>query len=227
MALTHLPQFPSKLGLWAPIQDQMTPVGVFLHLVTCVSVNLVVIGTSGYHWNFAIRGVLGDPSYLLDYMGRNHQWPMESPHKGSAMRKTFIMQFQYFRSTYFEKTNQTQQWKHMSVLGFSLTGNSIVCSAAHTGKMQEGIKFPPYCSLTMRFYRWPPESPKKGPAMRKALIMQFQNNRSIIDSSILRKKSTTVISPEHQWISYHWQFYCLFNSPYTILTFKHLKVKKP
>ena len=41
--------------------------GVFLHLVTCVSINVVVIGTSGYHWNFAIRGVHGDPSYLLDY----------------------------------------------------------------------------------------------------------------------------------------------------------------
>ena len=46
----------------------MTPVGVFLHLVTCVYINLVVMGTSGCHWNFAIRGVLGDLSYLLDYI---------------------------------------------------------------------------------------------------------------------------------------------------------------
>ena len=151
-----------------------------------------------YHWQQPLQENTKENNKTPHYwclMGRNHQWPMESPHKGSAMRKTFIMQFQYFRSAYFEKTNQTQQWKHMSVLGFSLTGNSIVCSAAHTGKMQEGIKFPPYCSLTMRFYRWPPQSPKKGPAMRKALIMQFQNNRSIIDSSILRKKN------QQQW--YH------------------------
>ena len=46
----------------------MTPVVVFLHLVTCFSINLVVLGTSGYHWNFAIRRVLGDPSYLLYYI---------------------------------------------------------------------------------------------------------------------------------------------------------------
>ena len=44
----------------------MTPVGGFLHLATFVPIKLVVIGTSGYHWNFAIRGVLGVYSYLID-----------------------------------------------------------------------------------------------------------------------------------------------------------------
>ena len=69
----------------------------------------------------------------------------------------------------------------------------------------------------------PPESPQKGPAMRKTLIVQFQNNRSIIDSSLSwEKKTTTVTSHEHQGISHHWQFYCLFNSPHT----KTLKSRK-
>ena len=67
-----------------------------------------------------------------------------------------------------------------------------------------------------RIHRWPSESPQKGPAMRKALIVQFQNKRSIIDSSLSwKKKSTSVTSHEHQGISYHCQFYCLFNIPYT------------
>ena len=39
---------------------------------------------------------------------------------------------------------------------------------------------------------------------------------------IMEKKSTTVTSHEHQGISHHWQFYCLFNSPYT----KTLKSRK-
>ena len=49
MSLTHLPQFLSKLGVWAPLwgQMKMTAVGVFMHLVTFVSINLVVTGTSG------------------------------------------------------------------------------------------------------------------------------------------------------------------------------------
>ena len=57
---------------------------------------------------------------------RNQQRPMESPHKGPAMWEALIMQFQYFRSTYDGKTHFTQQWKHMHVLGFHLTGNYIV-----------------------------------------------------------------------------------------------------
>ena len=52
----------------------MTPLGIVLHLVTCVSINLVVIGTSRYHWNFAISRVLGDPSYLLDYSDSDAGW---------------------------------------------------------------------------------------------------------------------------------------------------------
>ena len=39
---------------------------------------------------------------------------------------------------------------------------------------------------------------------------------------IMKLKSTTVTSYEHQGISHHWQFYWLFNSPYT----KNLKVEK-
>ena len=52
----------------------MTPLGIVLHLVACVSINLVVIGTSRYHWNFAISRVLGDPSYLLDYSDSDAGW---------------------------------------------------------------------------------------------------------------------------------------------------------
>ena len=80
-------------------------------------------------------------------------------------------------------------------------------------KCKNASKFPPHCSLMRRIHRWPPESPQKGPAMRKALIMQFQNNRSIIDSSLSWTK--TVTSHEHQGISHPWQLYCFFNSPYT------------
>ena len=67
MAVTHLPEFPSKLGPWATISGKWPPWGYFC---TFVPINLVVIGTSGYHWNFAIifAILLGDPSYLLDYI---------------------------------------------------------------------------------------------------------------------------------------------------------------
>ena len=106
---------------------------------------------------------------------RNQQKPMESPHKGPVKWKAFIMQFQYFRSTYDGKTHFTQQWKHMHVLGFHLTGNSIVYSTIHTEKMQENIKISQYWSFLKRIHWWPMDSPHKGPAMLKALIMQFQD----------------------------------------------------
>ena len=63
---------PLNIGLWGPIKNKMTPC-FFLHLVAFVSINLVMIGTSMYHWNFAIKGVLGDPSCLFDYTGGLHK----------------------------------------------------------------------------------------------------------------------------------------------------------
>ena len=43
---------------------------------------------------------------------------------------------------------------------------------------------PHYWSFMRRIHWWPRESPPKGPAMRKALIMQFQGYRSSFVSSI-------------------------------------------
>ena len=40
---------PLKIGPLGPYIGPMTPVGIFLHLVAFISINLVVIGTSGYH----------------------------------------------------------------------------------------------------------------------------------------------------------------------------------
>ena len=111
---------------------------------------------------------------------------MESPHKGPAARKVFIMQFQYFRSTYVEKTNLTQQWKHMRVLGFPLTGNSRM----HTGKNARK-----HLNSTLLFpYERNPRM-TNGLALQlasdaKAWIMQFQDYRSIFVSSMLWKKQT-------------------------------------
>ena len=74
-------------------------------------------------------------------MGWNQPRTMESPHKGPATWKAFIMQFQYFRSTYDGKTHFTQQWKHMHVLGFHLTVNFIVNSTIHAEKCKKTSKF--------------------------------------------------------------------------------------
>ena len=73
-------------------------------------------------------------------VGRDQPRTMESPHKGPATWKAFIMQFQYFRSTYDGKTHFTQQWKHMHVLGFHLTVNFIVYSTIHTEKCKKTSK---------------------------------------------------------------------------------------
>ena len=138
---------------------------------------------------------------------RIQQRPMESPHKGPAMWKALIMQFQYFRSTYDGKTHFTQQWKHMHILGFHLTGNSIVYSTIYIKEMQENIKISHYWSFLKRIHWWPMDSPHKGPAMRKASIMQFQGYICIFVSSILWKNFTlaaTVILNEHHRISYQW-----------------------
>ena len=115
---------------------------------------------------------------------------MESPHKGPAARKVFILQFQYFRSAYMLKknkqTNFTQQWKLIRVLGFPLTGNSTI----HTGKnarkhLNSTLLFP--------YERNPPVTNGLAPQQAsdaKALIMQFQDYRSISVSSVLWKKHT-------------------------------------
>ena len=68
-------------------------------------------------------------STLLILYGGVHQWLMESPHKGPAMRKASIMQLQgwtclHVCHQHYGKTNYTQQWPHVSILGFHLTGNS-------------------------------------------------------------------------------------------------------
>ena len=155
---------------------------------------------------------------------RNQQRPMESPHKGPAMWKAFIMQFQHFRSTYDGNTTFTQQWIHMHVLGFHLTGNCIVYSTKHIEKMQDNIKMTHYWSFLRIIHWWPIDSPHKGPAMRKASIMQFQDYISIFVSSILWKNyilAATVILNEHQRISYQWQLYCLLNSQYRKHRRKH------
>ena len=38
---------------------------------------------------------------------------------------------------HYGKTKYTQQWQHVGNLGFHLTGNSIFCPRAHTGKMKQ------------------------------------------------------------------------------------------
>ena len=90
--------------------------------------------------------------------------------------------------------------------------------------MQENIKISHYWSFLRRIHWWPMDKPNKGPAMRKALIMQLQDCRSIFVSSILWKKyilaATTTLN-EHQRISYHWQLYCLLNSQYRKHKRKH------
>ena len=118
---------------------------------------------------------------------RNQPKTMVSPHKVPATWKAFIMQFHYFRSTYDGKTHFTQQWRHMHVLGFHLTGNSIVYSTIHTEKMQENIKILHYWFFLRRIHLWPMDSPHKGPAMREALIAQFRDYMSSFVSSILCK----------------------------------------
>ena len=125
---------------------------------------------------------------------RNQQRPMESPHKGPAMWKAFIMQFQYFRCTYDGKTHFTQQWKHMHVLGFHLTDNCIVYSTIHTEKMQENVNISHNWFFLRRIHWWPMESPHQGPTKRKTLMC---NSRSLFASSILcniSKISTIVTS---------------------------------
>ena len=54
-----------------------------------------------------------------------------------------------------------------------------------TEKWNKNIKIPHYCSFINRIHWWPMESPPKGPAIRKAVFMQFQDYRSAIVTSIL------------------------------------------
>ena len=79
--------------------------------------------------------------------GGVHQWPMESPHKGPTMRKASILHLQGWTCLlvclqHYGKTNYTQQWPHVSILGFRLTGNSdCLFYIAYRQYKQKNLKF--------------------------------------------------------------------------------------
>ena len=102
----------------------------------------------------------------------------------------------------YGKKHFTQQRHNMSARVFNLTGNFTVCSTACAQSMKENNKalyallIP--CGGT---HRWSMESPHKGPAMRKAFIMQLQDYMFTCVSST-EKQSTH--NSDNTWAT--WDF---------------------
>ena len=112
------------------------------------------------------------------------QWNLHT--KGQQREKLYFCNSSFSRLHMMER-HILHNSGNICTLGFHLTGNCIVYSAKHTDKMQENIKILRYWSFLRRTHLWPMDSPHKGPAMREALTMQFQDYMSSFVSSILCK----------------------------------------